>query len=245
MRISIFDNIKTKEKDDAIEVLVKRSTPYQDYFFRVLLALFMASLGLLMNNVAIIIGSMLIAPVLYPIMGLAMGTVMADAKLIYRSLGTFFKSITIGVIGAAVVALLMFPPGGTLPLLLTPEILMRTQPTLPDAAIAIIAGLAASFALVKPELSESLPGVAISVALVPPLGVAGIGIASLNFDIAIGSLILFFVNALGILFACVMVFSIMNFYADRSVAKKAVTKEDKELEKVEKKDKAKQKESKE
>lgn len=235
MRISVFDNIENKDKNAAIETLINRSTPYQDFFLLVLLAMFMATIGILMNNVAIIIGSMLIAPVLYPIMGIAMGTVMADRKLIMRSIATFWKSVALSLIAAGVITLIMYPPGGTLPLQITPELLLRTQPTLPDAAIAIIAGLAASFALVKPLLSETLPGVAISVALVPPLGVVGIGLATLNWDIAIGAFILFLVNTLGILFACVMIFSIMNFYVKRPIATEAIKKEDKELVKIEKK----------
>ena len=156
MRVTIFDNIKHEEKTAAIETLIKYSTPFQSYFLMVMLSVLMATLGLLMNNIAVIIGSMLIAPMLYPLLGLAMGVVMADAKLIFRSLNTFFKSILLSIIAAAVVTLFVVP--GATNFQLTSEILSRTTPTLPDATIAIIAGLAASFALVKTNNERNIAG---------------------------------------------------------------------------------------
>lgn len=230
MKITVFDNIKHEDKSRAIEVLIKYSTPFQSFFLMVMLSVLMATIGLLMNNTAVVIGSMLIAPVLYPLLGLAMGIVMADAKLIFRSLNTFFKSIFFGILAATVVTLFMVP--GITNFELTPEILSRTTPSLPDATIAIIAGLAASFALAKPTMSETLPGVAISVALVPPLATVGIGIATLSWTVTSGAVILLLANSLGIIFASVIVFSIMNFYVKRNIAIEVVKEEDKELAKV-------------
>lgn len=231
MRISVFDNIDNKSKSEAVDKLITNSTPRQDFFLLVILSILMATVGLLTNNVAIVIGSMLIAPVLYPIMGIAMGIVMANAKLIYRSLGTLGTSLLIGLAAAIVVTLLAYVPGSGYVFEVTPEITLRTNPALSDVAIAIFAGLAASFALVKPQLSETLPGVAISVALVPPLSVFGIGLAVQDLVIASNGFILLLINILGILFACVMVFSIMNFYVQRSEAKEVIKEEDRKLEK--------------
>ncbi|HMR00861.1 MAG TPA: TIGR00341 family protein [Candidatus Gracilibacteria bacterium] len=230
MRITVFDNIANKEKSEAVDKLITQSTPRQDFLLLVILSVLMASIGLLQNNVATVIGSMLIAPVLYPILGIAMGIVMANSQLIVRSLGTLAKSIIIGLGTAIVITLLVYPPGGIHAFQLTQEIALRMDPSLADVAIAIVSGLAASFALVKPQLSETLPGVAISVALVPPLAVLGIGIAVQDFVIASNALVLFIINILGIMFACVMVFSVMNFYVQRSEAKEVIKKEDKKLE---------------
>lgn len=230
MKIAIFNNVNNKDKSNALESLIKLSSPRQDFFLLVILSVFMATIGLHQNNVAIIIGSMLIAPVLYPILGIAMGTVMADSQLIIRSIRTFSKSLLIGIVIAALVTL-FFNGSEITAQAITPEILLRIKPSLADAITAIIAGLAASFALVKPKLSETLPGVAISVSLVPPLAVVGIGIASLSWSITSGALILLLINILGILFACVMVFSIMNFYVNRQVADNVIKKEDKKIEK--------------
>jgi len=117
---------------------------------------------------------------------------------------------------------------------ITAEILSRTQPLLPYTAIAVIAGLAASFALVKPHLNEMLPGVAISVALIPPLAVVGIGIVQLDWNMISGSFLLFVVNIVGVVFASMVTFSMMNFYVKRNVAQEAAAKEDLKVE-IEKK----------
>jgi len=138
MKIVIFDNITNKEKADAIEKLIKQSSPSQDFFLLVVLSVVMASIGLLMNNVAVIIGSMLIAPVLFPILGIAMGVVMVDRKLIGRSFGVLLKSFIIAVVASAVVTLFMYPYNEDW--YLTSEILLRINPGLQDAVIALIAG---------------------------------------------------------------------------------------------------------
>jgi len=231
MRIAVFDNIKAEQKKDAISLLVTHSTRFQDFLLMLILSLIMATIGLLMNNVAIIIGSMLIAPVLYPIMGISMGIVIVDKKMIFRSIQTFAQMSFLGVVTAIVVTLFMYAPGMETGLELTPELLLRIRPHISDIAIAIVAGLAASFALVKPSLNATLPGVAISVALVPPLAVVGIGIATLNLHITSGALSIFLLNTLGILVASVVTFSIMNFYAKRDIVKVEIKKEDQALEK--------------
>jgi len=227
--LTLFHTLSEKDKSDAIEWMIRGSTPRQDFFFMILLSILMATFGLLLNNVAVIIGSMLIAPILYPILGVSMGITMSDNSLISRSSWTLVKSSAVGIF-ASFVATLFFPGRG----MITAEILSRTQPSLPYAAIAVIAGLAASFALVKPHLNEMLPGVAISVALIPPLAVVGIGIAQLDWNIISGSLLLYVVNIAGVVFASMVTFSLMNFYVKRNVAQEVTAKEDLKVE-IEKK----------
>ncbi|MBD3328663.1 TIGR00341 family protein [Candidatus Peregrinibacteria bacterium] len=222
----------SKDKNNAISDLITHSTPRQDFFLFLIFSVCMSTIGLLQNNVAIIIGSMLIAPVLYPILGIAMGTVMANKLLIFRSVRTFFSSFILAIGAGALVTLFFHIPANGDFFELTPELYLRITPTLADAAVAVIAGLAASFALVKPQLSESLPGVAISVALVPPLAAVGIGITQLDLAIITGALIQFLINTLGILFACVTVFSLMNFYVKSDIAEEVIKEEDKELKKI-------------
>ena len=96
--------------------------------------------------------------------------------------------------------------------------------------LALAAGFAGSFALVKPQLNETLPGIAISVALIPPIAVTGIGISVLNLAIITGSILLFVVNAIGIVLSGMTTLSLMNFYVERTQAIKTVEKEDKKVE---------------
>ncbi|MFC1649289.1 TIGR00341 family protein [Patescibacteria group bacterium] len=222
----LFKNLTNEDKSAAVERLITGSTPSQDFFFMIILSILTATFGLLLNDIAIIIGSMLIAPILYPILSLSLGIIMSDPKLISRSFYTVVKSLGIGILAATLVTLLFSSQLTEI----TAEIAARTQPSLPSLIIAVTAGLAASFALVKPKLSETLPGIAISVALVPPIAVVGIGIAKLNLIIVTGALLLFLVNFIGVVFASMLTFSLMNFYIKRGEAKETVDKEDKKVE---------------
>jgi len=226
----LFSSQKDIDKQKALETLIMHSSPRLEYFFLMFLSILMATFGLILNSSAVIIGSMLIAPVLFPILGIGMGVILSDGKLIGRSFYTLLKSILIAIGFATLTALFLMTNTG----INGSEILERASPSLIHAAIAIVAGLAASFALTKPNLSVALPGVAVSVALVPPLAVTGIGIAKWNWPLIAGSFGMFTVNALGILFASMLVFSVSNFYVKRGAAERAIEKEDKEIKREEK-----------
>ena len=231
MVVVLFNNLTKKDKDRAIERLIKGGTPSQDFLLMTVLSILTATFGLLLNNVAIIIGSMLIAPILYPVLSLSLGIIMADFDLISRSFYTILKSIAFGAIVAALATLLFsshFPE-------VTPEITSRIHASLPYFIVAMIAGFAGSFALVKPQLSETIPGIVISVALIPPMAVLGIGLARFNWKIISGSLQFFLVNAIGVIFASMLTYSLMNFYVEKREAKVTVEKEDKRIEREEKK----------
>lgn len=226
MPITVFSNFTEKDKDTAVERLISGSTPSQDFFLMVVLSILTATFGLLLNSSAVIIGSMLIAPILNPLLSLSMGIIMSDYKVISRSFWTIVKSVLLSIT-AANIASLLFSTQFTA---ITPEIASRAQPSLTYVVIAIIAGLAASFALVKPHLSETLPGIAISVALIPPLAVTGIGVSKLNWDLISGSFLLFVVNTIGIIFASMVTFALMDFHRERKAAENTIAREDRKIE---------------
>jgi len=89
---ALFDNITDNDKVLAIEDLIGDSTPRPSFFFLIILSVLMATCGLLINNSAIIIASMLIAPILSPILSLGLGIVIADGNLMSRSIFTLLKS---------------------------------------------------------------------------------------------------------------------------------------------------------
>ena len=93
MNVTLVTDLTEKDKAKAIEDLIYNSSPRQDFFLMVVLSVLMATFGLLLNSPTIIIGSMLVAPILFPIMGLSMGIVMVDSKLISRSIRTILKSM--------------------------------------------------------------------------------------------------------------------------------------------------------
>jgi len=226
-KILLFRGLSEKDKLKAIEKLIKASTPRQDFFLMITLSVLMASLGILINNTAVVIGSMLVAPILYPILSLSLGVVMANYRLINRSLKTILKSFLIGVSSAALVSLLF-----SFSVDISPVLIYKVEPSFLYLAIALIAGLAVSFALVKPHLNETLPGIAVSVTLIPPIATIGIALSKLNWQTITNSLIVFLVNIVGVIFATVVIFSLMKFYPKRKVAQEVIEKEQKEIEEI-------------
>ncbi|MCG2694757.1 DUF389 domain-containing protein [Candidatus Parcubacteria bacterium] len=144
-----------------------------------------------------------------------------------RSLRTIFKSVVIGV-GTATLTALIFNEES-----ISKELIISSEPSLLYAGVAIVAGFAAAFALVKPKLNEMLPGVAISVALIPPIALMGIGIANWNWSTISGSFLVLLINIIGIVFAGMVTFSLMNFYTRKKNAEVTIKKEEIKLEKEE------------
>ena len=223
--MSVFSRFRAISEDDKAAVvrkLMQSSTPDFDFFYLVGLSIHMASFGLLIDSAAIVIGSMLIAPLLYPILGLALGITMSNYGVFTRSAVTLLKSFAIGL-GLSIIATLLFSSGDVTASF---EIMNRTEVSLVHFLIAVVAGAAVAFTLGQSEWSETLPGIAISVALMPPLAVVGIGIAAFNMTIVAGSLVMLLVNICGIVFAAMITFSLMNLYEKQHIAESTIRKED-------------------
>jgi uncharacterized membrane protein len=109
------------------------------------------------------------------------------------------------------------------------EILSRTETPMVSLFVALASGLAAAFAWARPKLSASLPGVAVATALLPPLAVAGIGIAFFQKTMIFGGLQLFSANLLIIILASSMVFSLFGFFTARKEEEKKLKEEIKEI----------------
>jgi uncharacterized hydrophobic protein (TIGR00271 family) len=221
-----FQTISDNDKASVVRKLMQSSTPDFDFFYLVGLSVLMATLGLLSDNAAIVIGSMLLAPLMYPILGIALGLVMSNGEVIGRSFLTLSKSFMVGLTLSVIAAVLFSDPTSVA----THELLMRTNWSLLDFLVAFVAGLAVSFALAQPQWSETLPGIAISVALIPPLATIGVGIATLDLNIISGSVVLLGINLLGIVFAAMISFSLMNLYQKQNIAASTIKKEDERME---------------
>ena len=139
--MSLFNNLTEEDKSLAVDKIMKGSMPNHDFFMMVILSVIMATLGLLLNNSAIIIGSMLIAPVLYSILGLSLGLCISDPKLVTRSFYSILRAMLFAIIASVVVTLLFHNVVGRE---MNSEILSRTAPSLLYMCVAIVAGLAAA-----------------------------------------------------------------------------------------------------
>jgi uncharacterized hydrophobic protein (TIGR00271 family) len=214
-----FQVIEEKDKAAVVRKLLESSTPSFDFFYLVGLSVTMATLGLLADSPSIVIGSMLIAPLLYPILGVALGLVMSNMEVLGRSMFTLVKSLVIAL-GLSVITTLLFGDG-----FVTQEMAARIDPSLIHFMVAVVAGAAVSFALAQPEWSETLPGIAISVALIPPLAVVGAGIAMLDMTVVTGSLVMLLMNLFGIIFSAMVSFSLMNLYEKQNIATSTIKRE--------------------
>ncbi|MGF1589946.1 MAG: TIGR00341 family protein [Pleurocapsa sp.] len=191
------------------------SVPSFSFHFMLGLSTIIATLGLLANSAAVIIGAMIVAPLMGPIVGMAYSTAMGNRKLLRRSSFTVLKGIllTIGVawIVTSIIGLETRDA----------EIMSRVKPTLIDFGIAMAAGAAGAFANTRRSISSAMPGVAIAVALVPPLSVVGIGLAQGEAEIALGALLLFVTNLICIVFFGSLVF-LFQSYGNLGRAKKGL-----------------------
>ncbi len=222
--MKLFGNITSEDKNKAVESLIEHSSPDLGFFVMVVLSISMATFALLLDNLIVLIGSMLIAPVIYSILGTSLGITMADGKLIFRSFYTLLKSAVISILISAIIALIFID--GDIGQKQIIQSITTGEQTLISGILAIIAGFAAAYAFVKPKLNEALPGVAISISIVPPLAVAGIGLAHFNWGFAQNGLVLFLVNVVGIMIASTLVFSLFNLDVKKAIAKATIKKED-------------------
>jgi uncharacterized hydrophobic protein (TIGR00271 family) len=222
---SLFQ-ISKEEKEKVIEKLIQKSYPGMSFYIMMSLAFFIAAVGLLIDNIIIIVGSILIAPILYPIIFLGMSVVLDDFKALKRTLLILGKIIVLGLAISFFSTLLLSPFVKTD----TPGIFQEIS-FLPLFYIAIGSGLAAAFAISRKSLEESLPGVAVSISLIPPLITIGVAVALGKFSLAIHCLQLFLINVFGIIFASLLIFSLMGFAKEKKVAKETLKEEQKFLEK--------------
>ena len=183
-----------------------------------ILASAIATYGLLGDSVATVIGAMIVAPLMLPIMGLAFGISIGDRKAIVSSilvgLAGMVTAVAVGFILAQSVGEAFDPTSNS-------QIMARTSPRLVDLAAALATGLAGAFATGRKDISDTLPGVAIAISLVPPLTNAGILFAAGRPDLAVGSLLLFVTNYFAILLTGALVFGLMGYPGVSLVQKSA------------------------
>ncbi len=180
-----------------------------DYSVLIMMSAALASLGLLLNSAAVIIGAMLVAPLMSPLGALATGMATGLIGITRRAALTLLQ----GVMLALLISIFM---GVVLPTdTPTAEMLVRGNPSLLDAAVALFSGLVAAFAIARKEIPAALAGVAIAAALMPPVCTIGLGIAFRNWSLAGGATLLFITNIVFIVVAENIVFLWMGFRPGR------------------------------
>ncbi|HUU15235.1 MAG TPA: TIGR00341 family protein [Terriglobia bacterium] len=193
-------------RDALYRTVLEQSHLDPEYIIMLALSALLALLGLLQNSVAVIIGAMLISPLMNPLLAGALALVLGDGKLGKKT------AIVLGLsIGGAI--LITWFVAEFVPMKQqTPEILARIHPNILDLFIAFLSGLAGTLALRSGSSSLMIiPGVAIAVAVIPPLAVVGYGLSSGQGSTAAGAFLLFVTNLVAIIISAALVFWLMGY----------------------------------
>lgn len=203
------------EFKELFKLLRENSQTTGNYLVLMVLSTMIATFGLFGNSSPVVIGAMILAPLMAPIISLSMGMLRQDGLLIKNSLVTIFWGVLLGLLFSMIITWMT-------PLqILNDQILARIRPNLLDLGVAVASGMAGAYAYSKEEIAKTLAGVAISVALVPPLAVAGIGLGWADWNVFFGAMLLLGTNLAGIVVAAALTFLTLGFSPFR-LAKKGL-----------------------
>lgn len=206
MKLNLFKISKT-DKNNFIKQIIESSTPDSDFYFLVILSTLIVALGLIGNNLILTIGGMLVAPLLSPLLVLALGVVIMNVRVTMRSIRIFFMSIfSVSIVSYTTGIIMEFDINQI-------DLIKAMIPSWYTFIVAVIAGLVASFAWARPDLSTTLPGVAITVTLIPPTAAIGLALASRNLDVFYNSIAVLLINIAGTVLASAVIFLFMGFYS--------------------------------
>ena len=207
------------ERREVIDRLFPHGMPRRQFFTRfvslMMLSTAIAVFGILADSTAVVIGAMLVAPLMFPVLGGAAAVVMGWPRRIAGRAALVAAGSFMAVLLAVLISFVI--PGGISPL--PAELMARTSPNLLDLGIALAAGAAGAYGQVRRHAAEALTGVAVAVALVPPLAVVGITLQLTEWQLALGAFLLFLANVVGIVIAAAATFILAGFVPGRSPLK--------------------------
>lgn len=197
----------SKDKRRAITDLLDDATPSRDFYLLVIGAILLATAGILLDSIPVLIASMVVAPLATPILAFALGLAVGDARLLARSFGMFVLSVCFALILAGIggyAAIRIFGMS------IDPVFVSFSPNVFFDVTIALISGAIAAYGLIRPKVGAAMTGIGIAVSLMPPLVASGIGVAISDVSLASRASLIFSLNVLGILAASTIVFSIFG-----------------------------------
>ncbi|HRQ37188.1 MAG TPA: TIGR00341 family protein [Chloroflexota bacterium] len=208
----LLPHMELSKRTEAYTRIRRGARPDIDFYMLISLSAIIAAFGLMSNSGAVVIGAMLVAPLMSPIVGMGMAVVLGDARFLRLTTGAVLKGALLAIFVGMLAGLLL----RMMHMDLSSEILARTRPSLLDLGIALFSGLAAAYALSRSDAAGALPGVAIAAALVPPLATVGITFAAGYFWESLGALLLFATNLVSISSATALMFLVLGFRPARN-----------------------------
>ena len=209
-RFKWLPKLKPIERVDIFDRLQAGARPNVDFLVMMGLSTAIASLGLLQSSTAVVIGAMLVAPLMTPLIAAGLSLVQGNLRLFRQSITAMALGILTGFLLAMLIGLLT--PHDDL----TIEVLARGSPDILDLFVAFISGMAAAYAFARPNLMGTLAGVAIAAALVPPLAASALALARWVPAVAQGAAILHLTNLVAIILGAALVFRILGVHGTRT-----------------------------
>jgi uncharacterized hydrophobic protein (TIGR00271 family) len=201
----VLPRLTQEDRVEAYRLIRRGGRPNRDFFTMIAMSAGIAPLGLILDSAAVIIGAMLVAPLMSAIIGMGLAIVQGDFRFLMLTLRATLSGAFVAI-GTGVLLGMLHYGGET-----TSQMLLRTEPTTLDMAVALLSGCAAAYALCRKNVSNAHPGVAIAVALVPPLATVGVSLSGGEWGMAWGAFMLFLSNMVGIVFAGALVFASFGF----------------------------------
>ncbi|TDE98811.1 TIGR00341 family protein [Occultella glacieicola] len=199
---------------DSGDTRAKRSA----FWVMLVLAGVIAVSGVVTDSTATVIGAMIIAPLSTPILGIGLGIVTGERSAILRSVAYVLGGVALVVVLGLLVTLVLPATTGVAD---NSQVTGRTAPGVGDLVAAFATGFAGAIALTRRDLGDILPGIAIAISLVPPLGVVGVCLGVGQPALAAGALLLFASNAVALVVAATVVFSAVGYGAQARAARRA------------------------
>lgn len=213
-------NNETENKKRFITEIINSSAPSLDFYLMVILSTVITSMGLIANNLALVMAGMIVAPLLSPILAMSLATVILGSKLFLRSLKILVMSFFLSVSVSVLVGMIFKFNISQIELLPSMNITWLTF------SIAVVAGITASYAWTRENSKNYLSGIAIAVTIIPPLSSIGLALAVSDVIITAKVFNFFLMNILGIFLGGIFVFPMMRFYKVKKIISKEIKKEE-------------------
>ena len=204
-----------ESKRQAIVELLENTIPDRDFYVLVFGAIILAACGILTDSIPVLIASMIVAPLAYPILGLSLGLLARDPKIIGRCISMLAISMVLAIFVGGFFSLFVknyFDVADRVFISFFPNIFF-------DLLIVVISGIIASYGLVRSKVGGAMTGIGIAVSLMPPLVATGIGLFNPVNDLAFRAVTIFGLNITGILVGSMFIFAILGIYKEHQAIK--------------------------
>ena len=204
-----------ENKQRAVSDLLENTAPDRDFYLLVIGAIILAACGILIDSIPVLIASMIVAPLAYPILSLGLAITSGDGKLFLRALSMLVISIFLATVVGGLLSLFVksyFDVAERVLISFFPNIFF-------DLLIAVVSGAIAVYGLVRPKVGAAMTGIGIAVSLMPPLVATGIGLFDPVNNLAVRAGSIFLLNVFGILAGSMFAFTVFGIHREHQAIK--------------------------